>query len=181
VAERRTTTATKAFEILREVTSLDVVSSYLKDKGLKHSASSWDNLLNKRILPAIRSKELSIDELKNLLRDSEECGRQHIFLYQCSKSNAKALINEDRIEKIAEELGLSDLLSSAKILYKPAEESFTDLRIESNTYDKVSLIIKSVGTHESRKRIGEFVKGNVLTLKYELKKRACSQPCQVKQ
>lgn len=170
MAERRTTTATKVIEILREVTSLEVVSNYLKAKGLKHSASSWDTLLNKRILPAIRSKALSIDDLINLLRDSEECGRQHIFLYQCSRSNAKSLINKNRVEVVAEELGLSDLLISSKILNKPDEESFTDLRIETDFEDKAFLIIKSVGTHVSRKRISEFVKGNILTLKYELKK-----------
>lgn len=170
VAERRTTTAKKAIEILREVTSLEVVSNHLKAKGLKHSASSWDALLNKRILPAIRSNALSVEELLGLLRDSEECGRQHIFLYQCSKTFAKSLINGDRLESAAEELGLSDLLVSAKILHKPTEETFTDIRIESNNKDISFLIIKSVGTHESRKRIGEFVKGNVLNVKYELKK-----------
>ena len=170
VAERRSTTAKKAIEILREVTSIEVVSNHLKDRGLKHSASSWDTLLNKRILPAISAKTLSVDELLELLRDSEECGRQHIFLFQCSKAHAKSLINSDRLENIVNELGLSDLLVSAKLLFKPTEESFTDIRIESKNKDKTFLIIKSVGTHESRKRIGEFVKGNVLTLKYELKK-----------
>jgi hypothetical protein len=127
-------------------------------------------MLERRILPAVKKKDLSIDSLINFLRDSEECGKQHVFLYQCSKARAADFMDRTRIEAVANELGLADLVSTAKILYKPEEEAFTDIRFETDKNENTCLYIKSIGTHESRKPLSETIKGNVLTCRYEIKK-----------
>ncbi|MCG8036149.1 MAG: hypothetical protein JAZ19_03855 [Candidatus Thiodiazotropha taylori] len=170
MAERRTTTAKRIVSILKEVTSLNVVSAFLKESGLQHSASSWEVMLERRILPAVKDRTLSIESLVNLLRDSEECGKQHVFLYYCTKPRAAALMDTNRLEKIAKKLGLSDLLLEAKILYQPNEEAFTDIRYDEGHKDLKYLTVKSVGTHVSKKPLSETIKGNLLTCKYELKK-----------
>ena len=70
------------FSLLESATSIDVVSSLLKAKGL-HYSGTWQELRDKRLTPALESGALSFEELLELLRTGEEHGRQHVFFYQC--------------------------------------------------------------------------------------------------
>src|SRR3989442_591551 len=88
-------------KLLSEVTSLDVVSEYLKSRGLTHSAGSWDQMRNKRILPAISKGKLTFQDLFRLLAESEEHGRCHTFLYQCKQGEIRRVFDRERIATIA--------------------------------------------------------------------------------
>jgi len=63
------------FGLLRPATSLAVVSDFLKSKNLRFSATSWEEMKEKRILPAIRQQKISLADLKQLLSEAEEFGR----------------------------------------------------------------------------------------------------------
>jgi hypothetical protein len=58
-------------KLLRQTSSLTIVSEFLKVKGLTHSASSWDDMVDKRLVPAIKAKKILIQDLIELLRNVE--------------------------------------------------------------------------------------------------------------
>jgi hypothetical protein len=62
-------------DLLPKVTSLSVVSEFLKQKKLSHSAGSWEEMYEKRIVPNLRNKKITIEEFANLLSQAEEFGR----------------------------------------------------------------------------------------------------------
>lgn len=72
-------------KLLSETTSLAIVSAFLKERRLAHSAPSWDSMINNRLRPALKSRDISFEDLVELLGSVEEHGRQHVFLYRCSK------------------------------------------------------------------------------------------------
>jgi hypothetical protein len=76
------------FRLLRENGNMGEIALQLKERSLTYSATGWDELFEKRIAPAIESAKLDRSDLVNWLRDAEEYGRQHVFLYECSKNAA---------------------------------------------------------------------------------------------
>lgn len=78
-------------EVIESQCTLDRVRTFLKDKGLTHSASSWDKMKDDRIRVHLKSGALSIDDLWMLARDSEEHGSKHVLLYEFSTTLNKQL------------------------------------------------------------------------------------------
>ena len=115
-------------DLLRQTTSLPVVREYLKAKGLTFSAGSWDDLLTKRISPAIADNQITNDELIELLQSVEECGHQHVFLYTCPKNKAIELMDRARVSGVLKSMGLEDLLISPRVLEQPQEAQITGVR-----------------------------------------------------
>ena len=66
--------ASRILELLQTVTSLSVVSEWLRTKGLAHSSSSWGDVRERRILPALRQQRITVQELAGLLSECEEYG-----------------------------------------------------------------------------------------------------------
>lgn len=165
----RNTLVKQIVNILRQVTSLEVVSDFLKSNGIKHSAGSWDAILNKRILPATKGKnpQLTISQLIGLLRDSEECGRQHTFLYKTTDDKAAQLLDSERLHAVLESMGVGHLLHAPLLLDQPEKLTFSDVRYEEESN---SLIVKLIETRIRQKSLGEKIVGNILTKRYELKK-----------
>lgn len=155
------------FELLRQSTSLPVVSAFLKAKGLTHSAGSWEEMFEKRISPAIAAFEISNDDLVALLRSVEECGRQHIFLFTCPSAKAVELINRGRITSILNSRGLSEILSQPKVLEKAEEAQLVDVRWESATID-LNLTIKEYELRKYTTFIGTQQYGNEIHKIYGL-------------
>lgn len=148
-------------KLLKETTTIKIVQEYLKSKSLHFSASSWDTLESNRIVPYVKESKVSIDELKALLGSVEEFGKQHIFLYKCSSSTAKNILNSTRIEQIADELELTTLINEPSILDEPSEPTISDLR-----YDQKSLVIKITETRVSRELISEEENGDQFVQTY---------------
>lgn len=140
-------------DLLSQTTSLLVVSEFLKSKGLPHSAGSWDNVLNKRILPAIANHHITNDDLVTLLRSVEECGHQHVFLYKCPRNTAPGLMDKVRISSALKKMGLEDLLEAPRVLEQPPEPQVVDVRWETANVD-LSLTIKEINTRKFKKFIG---------------------------
>jgi hypothetical protein len=107
---------TQIFKLLKQTSSIGVISGYLKSKGLVHSASSWDELFTKRIEPAFLKNEISLEELLELLRNAEESGRQHVFLYKCKQTTAVELLDRQKVRKALVAKQMAGLLGSPLLL-----------------------------------------------------------------
>ena len=157
-------------KLLSETTSLQIVRDFLKDKGLSHSAGSWDDIATKRINPAIQSNEISNDDLITLLQSVEESGHQHVFLYKCSKDKAIELMDRTRIHKILKSENLEDLLVSPKILDQPASAQIVDVRWKVSGVDQ-SLTIKEVEPRKFQTFIGTELHNNQIHKIYGLEEQ----------
>jgi hypothetical protein len=161
-------------KLLRQTSSLAIVSEFLKAKGLTHSASSWDEMENKRIIPAINSKRLNIQDLIELLRNVEEYGHQHVFLYKCiDPSDAAILMGQERVNSIMSKCGLADLIKSPKVLDQPQSPEISDIRLEPVSSEKAhQFIIKIIETRKTEELISESEnsKGDILTKRWKIKK-----------
>jgi hypothetical protein len=136
------------FKLIEQATSLGVVSEFLKTKNLPHSAGSWADMYSSRIEPAVNESKISIQELIDLLRDVEEYGQQHIFLYKTKPATAQALMDRARISSVLRTLNHQDLLVQPRMFEFPATPSFVDVRWNSAKQD-LELVVKEVLTHES--------------------------------
>lgn len=154
-------------ELLQQTSSLAVVRNFLKEKGLTYSAGSWEDMLSKRILPAIENHQLTNDDLVELLRSVEECGHQHVFLYVCSKAKAAELLNRERVEQAVHRVGLEDLLVAPKVLDQPPEPQIVDVRLEAAEIE-LNLTIKQVELRKSQTFVGTEQHGNQIHKLYEL-------------
>src|ERR1700712_1197124 len=86
-----------ALKTLQDNTSIQVISNFLKAHGFTWSATSWDALINQRLIPPIKTGALDRVQLIELLRSVEEHGRQHVLLFKIQKHIAQQLMNEGRV------------------------------------------------------------------------------------
>lgn len=148
----------RIIDLLSDATSLNVVSEFLKKKSLTFSAGSWNDMREKRLLPAISNNQITNLELIDLLRGAEESGNQHIFLYQCSKEVAQNLMERARVSAILRSKGLERLLDRPDVLGKPASPQIVDVRWTSARVD-LSLTIKQIELRIRRKFLRDEVDG----------------------
>ena len=154
------------FTLLRQVASLKQVQDYLRAKDIHHSAGSWDDLWESRVIPAIKAEKLLASDLMMLLAESEEHGRQHVFLFKATSRTARALMSEESVRRAAHNLGISALLREPKVLDTPDEPTYTDIRWEES--EGLSLIIKIVETKVSHEFCDERVEKGILTKTYRV-------------
>lgn len=154
-------------ELLRQTTSLKVISEFLKSKGVPHSVVGWEELYSRRIEPAISSGAISKSDLVTLLRSVEETGRQHVFLYRTKTSaQAQELMARDRIKKALRKKGIEDLLDAPKVLDQPKSPTIADVRWDAASVD-LRMIVKSIEQRVYQRYIGEKQEGNMLLKQYE--------------
>lgn len=154
-------------DLLPQVTSIAVISEFLKSKDVPHSAGSWDELREKRLKPALQKNAITIEELKQLLCEVEEFGRSHTFLYKCTKIAAAKHIDSDVVTSIAEKLGLEDSLGPGRVLDQPDTPHIASIRIEKDGRGS-SLVIKIVEKRIRHKYLGERVEGKKLVAEWDI-------------
>jgi len=155
------------FKLLQENSTLGQVAQYLKRKGLHYSAGSWDELFGKRVSRALEEKDLTREDLVELIRLSEEYGTQHVFLYLTTPRRAAQLIDKNRIGSALEKMGFSSVVSRPRILDQPSSPSLTDVRWEE------SLVAKVVEKRTYQRFVDQRVEGDFLVRRYrELTVRA---------
>jgi hypothetical protein len=157
------------FNLLRQTTSISVVSNFLAGKNLNHSAGSWDDLFSKRIIPALDKHELTEDDFLDLLRSAEEHGKQHIFLFKCSAAKAKDLLDENLFLATAKKHGLLSLLTKPTILDQPSQPTIADLRF--GQAEAGGIVLKEVEKRIKQIRQGEEKQGSNLVVTYRLESR----------
>jgi hypothetical protein len=137
-------------ELLQNTTSKELFCDFLKNKGLHHSGS-WSDLITKRVIPYIDDKKITVEELVSLLSDSDEHGRQHVFLYQI-RSKAFDALRKDKLIPVLKANNLDKLLTSPLILDKPETPTISDIRWENNESE---LIIKVISTSQKYESVSE--------------------------
>ncbi len=171
-------------EHLEHATSLKVVQAMLKQKKLHYSASSWEELGERRIIPAVHERFLNPIDLVGLLRDAEVCGHCHTFLFATSRSLAEGILDGATLRRTAGRLGYGDILSKPKILDLPDEPTVIDIWTGSILIGKVPwplrrlqrplpsgkfVAVKVAATRESRVFKGEREEGKRIHLTWEKK------------
>jgi len=154
------------FKLLKETTSIQVISTFLKSKNLHFSASSWDQLIESRLIPSLQSADISIEELTLLLKDVEEHGRQHVFMYVCKNESLSKYFSEKYWSELMEDKGLKEVHEKPALLDQPSSPTIVDLRIDEINSTKY-LTVKVVESRVFIRALDEAVNGNIITKTFE--------------
>lgn len=171
--------AKTVFGLIREASSLEVVRDFLRDRKVPITAPNWDELYIQRILPALESKKLTIEDFSVLLRQVEEYGKQHIFLFKCTPADAQKILGRARVESVATDLGVLERMSIPLHLEMPEAPEIVDIRLEDapNGSGPISLTVKICETRETSKLVEDSLDAAMSrrTKTYQItKKRAIS-------
>jgi hypothetical protein len=133
---------TKALAIIEAGTSIATVSEYLRAKSINHSAGSWKQLRDDRIRPAITAGKLTELDLRALMREIEDFGRQHVFFYNYTgdKSSLEDLLHPEKVDKAVKKNGWARLVSSVKVVAMPK----TGIELVDIHFDETYLSFKFV-------------------------------------
>lgn len=160
----------KILELLRQTSTKEVIQLFLKGKTIPFSGT-WDEISEKRVLPAAAENKITNLELVQLLRSAEEHGRQHVFLYRCSPQKAVQLMDRQRVGAALRAKGLEGLLLAPRILDQPDVPTFVDVRWRSAAVD-LTLVVKVLETREAQHYVDDerSADGKILTKRYELRR-----------
>jgi hypothetical protein len=131
-----------------------------------HSAGRWEDAFEKRTIPAIKDGKIARSDLISLLREIEEYGRQHVFLFKTSKTRALEFTNANYIRQELKRIGREDLMDEPPVLDRPNQLTLTDVRVEP-VHGGNRIVVKAVETRRYRKFISEERDGNRITRTYE--------------
>jgi hypothetical protein len=157
-----------AIALLKKNSSINAVSDYFKKHSVApFSAGSWPELVDSRIKPALDRGDLTRKDILQLLIDSEEYGRQHVFLYQCSpKTEIAYLLDESTVRQRLSKLDLEGLYERPRIVERPKGLQLVDVRHEQNAPGK-ALIIKAVNLRRRRNLLKKEEAGDLEILTYQ--------------
>jgi hypothetical protein len=148
-------------DLLPKATSLSTVSEFLKQKKLSHSAGSWEEMYEKRIVPNLRNKKITIEEFAHLLSQAEEFGRCHVFLYSAKRKDIERHAGVDRMKKTCERLGYNNVFDGATVVDLPSEPTLTEIR-EENSNGQKQWVFKIIETRQETVFLGESSVDNKL-------------------
>jgi hypothetical protein len=114
--------------LLEDATSLDVVREFLRKKQLAHTAGSWRDMRAKRLIPYLENFQITLEELIALVTSAEECGDQHIFLFQCQAADTIDMFDKDRAHATLRAAGLERLIGSPDIERMPSSPTLVEVR-----------------------------------------------------
>jgi hypothetical protein len=141
-------------KLLRENCNLADVSGTLKALKIPFSAGSWNDLFEKRLEPAIRDGKIGREQLLRLIRDGEEYGTQHIFLFGTAARNAASVINENYVRRELSRLDRMDLLENPPLLDQPKDLALADVRFEQRGQERC-LIVKAIEQRTYERFVGQ--------------------------
>jgi len=159
VPETTVERAKRILNLMQPITSLPVVSEFLKSKRLHHSAGSWEELRENRVIPALRSQKVTLEDLNQQLAEVEEFGRSHTFLYTATKHDAARLLDRSHIENICEKLGITSALRDVIIEELPERPTITQIR-EETCDGHHAWVFKVVEKREEKTFVGETTDGD---------------------
>lgn len=137
----------------------------LRERDLPSSAGSWDDLLEKRILPALAKRAITVADLVQFLRESEEYGRQHIFLYKCPPARVEQLIDRDVVRKALAQRGAATVLDHPSIVDWPTTTRIVDARWEAEG-ESDAFILKIVDPRMYHVLVDEIEQGDFIVKRY---------------
>jgi len=156
------------FQLIQSSTSIAVVSDFLKRKHLHFSAGSWEDMFTLRLIPYLDDGSITIAELVSLLRNVEEYGRQHIFLYRTTTTIALSLLDRTAVAARLQNMSLSNLMVGPSLYDHPETPTISDVRwvVNENGVDE-GLIIKEIQSRSHYRFLGEEETPTGLIKSYE--------------
>lgn len=151
-------------KLLKESATLEIIREFLKSHGAHHSGNSWDQILDDRLKPALKEGLITETDILGLVRECEEHGRQHVFLYRVADGQKPAGTNPTRMRKALKKMGLEGLLKEPRLVAAPSSLEICDIR--ETSAPQGGLTVKAVEKREYWTRIGETLTNGVMTRKY---------------
>lgn len=170
--------AEAVFQLIRNACTMHEAKNFLKEKNLSFSAVTWKDLFEKRVLPAIDVGTLTLTDLHNFLREVEEHGRQHVFLFRCVGDRKTVMLGAKRISDITKEQGLEEIALAPLAVMLPNRPQLVDIRWDTCSHGGQvykALVIKQVETRSTFQFVGQVVDPitGFITKRYEpVKSRA---------
>lgn len=140
-------------KVLENQTVLGAVRDHLRDKGLPSSASSWEQMLEKRIKPALANGSILRDDLVELIRASEEHGNKHVRLFRYADDSLADLAPAFDCAKVKEWGRANRYPVSGDYVFAsyPAAPTVTEVRVGDGE-DEAAFILKIARTENRRKK-----------------------------
>lgn len=129
------------FRLVERQGTLEQVSNFLRQAGLPFSGGSWKAMIDTRLRPAVADNKLSEDQILDLLRQTEEHGSQHVFLYTLVGKKSVDNLFSQKLPAILKEASFP-ALGQASIVDMPASPTLVEIRAE-NTNPR-SIVFKIV-------------------------------------
>lgn len=138
--------------LVQEYGTVREMADFLRARGLA-GGSTWPQLVQERILPALSDGTLTEEALIVFLRDAEEYGRQHIFLYQW-KGEGNVIPSPKAVGRWLDERGATDVVDSSTIVNMPKHPTIAEVRRERASGSDI-LTIKIIETRAYDTFIGQ--------------------------
>jgi len=147
----------KLFEVLENQTTLENVRDMLRSKGLSHSAPSWHAMFEKRLQPGLRDGSIQVEEIVQIISDTEEHGHKHILFFQYDKDkldDLAHLFDNSHVAKWVKEKKFPEKGDYVFEAY-PDKPTVTEVRIGDG--DNTDAFVVKIAQTLHRKKPGELL------------------------
>jgi hypothetical protein len=151
------------FDLLQRYCTVERTQGLLGAHDAPYSAANWRELIAQRVLPALRDGSISIQDLLGLIRDADEHGDQHVFLYRCDTDAASPLLGRPRISQIMNARGLSAAIERPSLVDMPKARRIVEARWDADG----AFVLKTVGTRIHSTRVEERREGTRRVIVYD--------------
>lgn len=139
----------RLLKVLPSVATLSVCSAFLKSEGLAHSASDWAELLDKRFREPLRTGQLAVARLADLVHESEENSSKRVHLFQARPGRETHPVFGSRSAEIYADLKGWPPLGQRRIARLPKHPEIVEARHDIGRGQRAFVV--KVGTAETRK------------------------------
>ncbi|MCX7321121.1 MAG: hypothetical protein NT113_17100 [Hyphomicrobiales bacterium] len=156
--------------LIRDQGTLEQASSILRARGLEHSGSNWDDMIDRRLLASLNDGKLSEQDMIAIFAEVEEHGRQHVFLYELGRGKT--------IDHLFDKATLRRLLKSSQRFPNLGEPSFVEspetpviVEVRYETHGEAAfLVIKVVEPREQHYNKQETESGGRRTITFDVRR-----------
>ena len=142
------------FELIQRYGTVRELSDFLQSRG-HGGGNSWAQLIDDRIKPALEKGKLSLETLLTFLRDAEEYGRQHVFLFRRTAAG-NSVPSDSNVRGWLNSVGSLSVMDEPRILDLPETREIAEVRRDPASHSEI-LVIKVIErcTHDTLLRVTE--------------------------
>lgn len=156
--------------LIRDQGTLEQASAILRAKGLEHSGSNWNDMVEHRLGASLNSGKLTQEDLVDILAEVEEHGRQHVFLYELARGQSVTdLFDEAALGRLLKRAPNFPPLGSPSFVESPEEPTIVDVRFDHRGRTPC-LVVKIVEPRQQTYNRREAESRGRLTVTYDLRK-----------
>lgn len=152
------------YGLIKRQGTLEQVSNFLRARNLPHSGGSWAQMVDARLKKAVAAQLLSDFDVLDLLRQTEEHGSQHIFLYTLVPGRNVDALFDARFPQRLVAAGLP-ALGTTSIVDMPDKPTVVEVRMDQVDGVK-SVVFKIVDKRSSLDRVSDTSKDGQFIVTY---------------